>query len=343
LSGAQITFPSGACYEVNGSSGGHALTINDLNNVLVNGNGATFDDPMSNWPTNSSIWEAEGGSNITFENMTIDGSNPYGGCLQGDVTSPCSAEQGCYTSEEEYQFGIDYEATQGGTVNNVTVNDVGGDDISLEDLNGNVNSLPNTGITIENSTFNNNGRMGIGVVDANGVTINNNTFTGVCWEAVDMESDVAAEYSANVTITNNTVTSSDFGLLSDGGSASAAHSGPVIVTGNISDLPSTSESNISIQSIVGQVTSSFTINDNTLSSNGAQGIYIGYQSNGVVNGNTVTIYYSEPTTYVVDLSQVSNAKVTNNTGLNGTSGSWAGGVYTDGTDTNITKSGNSPP
>ena len=337
--GSTIQFQTDGCYEVN-----ETITLPYLSNITVNGEGSTFEDTV--WPTNNSIWEAEGGSNITFENMTIDGSNPYAGCLAGDSSGPC-ATQGCYTASYEWQYGVDFEGTQGGTVNNVAINNVGGDFVETEDLNDNVNSAPTTNITIENSIFTNNGRMGVGITDANGVTIENNIFTGVCWEMVDMESDVSVEFSKNVAILNNTLGSNDFGILSDGGNAVAANEGPVTVTGNtMNTCPATTESPIQLDSIVGQVTTGFTINNNYLVSNGAlAGIGIYNESNGVVDGNSVDMCtYQGGSPYVVLLNTDNNLTIENNNGDIGIhQGSWAGGVYIDSLSTNVITSGNDPP
>jgi hypothetical protein len=334
--GAQVNFPSGACYEAN-----ETLVVPYLNNVIVNGNGSTFENTLygngTTTGTNNTIWEAEGGSNITFENMTVLGPNNTDYCnINGNY---------------EWQYGIAFNDTQGGMVNNVTINQTFGDSVETQDNDNNVALGPTTGIVIENSTLENDGRMAIGITDGRNITIENNTISA-CGEVVDMETDTSGEYSQDVSIINNTIGWNSFGLLSMGGNAAPANSGDVTVTGNtMTYYPNTTEAAITLNSITGIVTTGFTITNNTLLTTGGNGVEVHNASNGTISNNTVALgTYQGGAPYPVNLAAYdSNITVTNNSGVKGTAtnngfGSGAdwpdGAVYVDSTCYNITQSGN---
>ena len=326
--GSTIQLQTGGCYGQDGT-----ILLANRNNLTINGEGSTFEALAS--MAGNSFWAVQGGTNITFTNMTIQGDNPYAEVLQG---SP-----GCYNAGWEWQYGFAFDGTDGGTVNGVTINDIYGDFVEAEDDNGNTYSAPATNILIENSTFSGAGRMGIGITDGNGVTIEHNSFNWVCWEMVDIETDTAWEYSQNVNIIDNTLGANNFGMLSDGGHAAAANSGNVTVTGNTMTVPpSTTESPIQLESING-VPSNFTIDNNTLITNGGQGIHINTESNGTVENNTIAMdSNSSSSAYPVSLVLASNVQVENNTGTCYYEIWWSSApVYTDSTDTGITQSGNS--
>jgi parallel beta-helix repeat protein len=320
-SGAQITFPSTACYEVN-----ETLVLTNLNNVIVNGNGATFENTV--YPTNNSIWEALDGSNITFENMTINGSDPT-----------CA-----YNASYEWQYGVDYQATQGGTVNNVTVNNVGGDGVEAEyDPGiGAVASPPVTNLTIENSTVDCTGRMGIGLTDANGVTVNNNLIENNRWYGIDIEPDVVQEYASNITMTGNTFTNINFGLLSDGGPGYYPNNGNITFSNNIETThPLTCIPPIQMEAPSGTYRYNYTVTGNTLYSYG-DGIQLLGDDNMAISGNTVTFVTGGGcggTPYGVHVGDSHTVSITSNSFPFYLSAG-GGADYVDGLSTNVTASGN---
>jgi hypothetical protein len=281
--GAQVNFPSGACYEVNES-----LSISGLSNVIVNGNGSTFENiytaadcpggmttpPTADCP--ATIWQAVGGYNISFENMTIEGNS----------AAACNP-----SSSYEWQFGIAYNGTQGGTVNNVTVDDVYGDFVETQD-NGSTYSLPTTNILIENSTFNGAGRMGIGVTDASGVTVKNNSFDNACGWMVDIEPDTSWEYGQNVYVIDNTLGTVQLGMVVNYGSSSPANSGNIVVTGNtMTQVPQTTETTVQFGGVgLGtspQARSGVTFNNNYVLAGGGSGVEFNYVNNVTMENNTI--------------------------------------------------------
>ena len=330
--GSTIQFQPGGCYGQDGT-----ILLANRNNLTINGEGSTFEALAS--MAGNSFWAAQGGTNITFTNMTIQGDNPYAEVLQG---SP-----GCYNAGWEWQYGFAFDGTDGGTVNGVTVNDIYGDFVEAEDDNGNTHSAPATNILIENNTFSGAGRMGIGITDGNGITIEHNSFNWVCWEMVDIETDTPYEYGENVNIIDNTLGSNNFGILSDGGNSAPTNNGNVTVTGNtMTSYPATTESPIILNPITGIVSTGFTIDNNTLETNGSAGIQVASESNGQIENNNVDYDYPEGGTHNgIDISSGdSNILVENNVEPVCCSlTSWPGGgvlVYVDPSDTNITVSGN---
>jgi hypothetical protein len=326
--GSTIQFQTDGCYEVN-----ETLLFVNMANIIVNGNGATFDNTLTD--TNATIWDAQGGSNITFENMTIEGSQESVWGTGATWLTNCSTG-----SPYEWQYGITFDGTQGGLVDNVTINDVSGDFIEAEDDNGNSHSAPAANILIENSTFSYAGRMGIGVTDGDGVTVQNSSFSNVCGWMVDMETDTSYEYSANVNILNNTLDGGDFGMLSDGGNAAPANSGPVTVTGNtMLAAPNTDVDPITVNPITGTVSTGFVIDNNYIITLNA-GIAVNSENNGVINNNQVGLAtYQGGSPTPVDIASDNSVQIENNTGFCYLDNWGWGAVYTD-SSTNITQSGN---
>lgn len=330
VNGEQVVFPSGGCYKVNGDDNGvgdPALVISNLKNIMVNGNGSTFEDVTT--PTNATIWEALNGYNINFENMTITG-----------VDTTCA-----YNATYEYQFGIDYQATQGGTVNNVTINNVAGDFVEAEynHVIGPTTSLPATNITIENSAFTCAGRMGIGLTDVSGAIIQNNTIASVNWSGIDVETDVYQEQGSNIQVLNNHFTSITLAVFSNHGQGSYPNVGNITFNGNVeTNTPGTCESAWEVGApSAGLYRWNYTIENNTLYSGGA-GFDVEDVNNATISGNTaiwtVGLGCGQPDygVYLVDSHTIA---ITNNTFTN--YGSSGGGVYkADGLTTGLTVSGN---
>jgi hypothetical protein len=315
--GSTIQFQPRGCYDQDNS-----LTIADRNNLVIDGNSSTFRSQAG--PSNNSVWTVEGGSNISFQNMTIYGSNP--------TPAP---EAGCYDASLEWQYGIDYQATQGGTVNNVSINDVYGDFIEAEYDHrvGAVASAPTRNILVKNSTFNGNGRMGVGLTDVDGFILQNTTMTGVCWDAVDVETDVNQEYGRNIQILNNTFTSLNLAVLSNYGMGYDPNVDNITLSGNTeTNGPSTCESAVAIGQYPGEYRSNYTIANNHFY-DGGYGMDIGGVDNLTINGNLFTFYNlgCNPGTGV-NLSDSHTVLIENNT----FSGGYTGVDTVDGLSTGVT-------
>jgi hypothetical protein len=339
--GSTIQFQPGGCYGQDGT-----ILLANRNNLTINGEGSTFEALAS--MAGNSFWAVQGGTNITFTNMTIQGDNPYAEVLQG---SP-----GCYNAGWEWQYGFAFDGTDGGTVNGVTINDIYGDFVEAEDDNRNTYSAPATNILIENNTFSGAGRMGIGITDGNGVTIEHNSFNWVCWEMVDIETDTPYEYGENVNIIDNTLGYNNFGLVANYGEASPATSGNVVVTGNtMTEVPATTETPLQLGGVgLGtspQARSGCTVTGNYVISGGGTGIILNYVNNVTMENNTVA-YGDEQggSATGFSLAAVNTAVIENNdfpslvTPYNASGFDFPGGLDSiDDLSTDITLVGNTLP
>ena len=278
--GSTIQFQPGGCYGQNGT-----IYVTDRSDLIIDGNGSTFKSLVGQ--DDASNWEVQAGSNITFENLTIQGDNPYAGILQGDP--------GCYTTSLEWQYGIAFDGTQGGTVNSVHIYDVYGDFVEAQDdlRVGVYNSPPSRNIMVENSYFDGNGRMGVGLTDVIGFTMQNTTMNDVCWDAVDVELDVNQEYGLDINIIDNTFGPMNFALLSNYGAGYGDHVGNITVSGNTETVPpATTESPISIGQVPGTYRSNYTISNNYLLDLGGNGIEMAGIDNSTIENNAV-LYASD--------------------------------------------------
>jgi hypothetical protein len=264
--GSTINFQPGGCYLID-----YIIRVTDRNNLVINGNGATFRDTASD--PGITTWGTEGGSNITYENMTIYGSDP--------------SHQ--YVASLEWQYGIDFEATQGGTVNNVNIYNVYGDFVEAEydHQAGAIASQPARNILVENSNFSGAGRMGVGLTDVIGFTMENTSISDVTWDAVDVETDVNQEYASNIQILNNTFSTITLSLLSNYGYGYYPNVGNITFSGNIeTNAPSTCAGPVGVNKFPGEYRSNYTITNNQLYS-GSGGIGIDGVENATIANNTV--------------------------------------------------------
>ena len=333
--GSTIQFQRGGCYGED-----NTIYITDRSNLVIDGNGATFRALSLAAMGVNSNWNVWGGSNITFEDMTIQGDNPYAGILQGNP--------GCYNASLEWQYGIAFDGVDGGTVNDVNIRDVYGDFVEAEDENRDP-ALYSSNILVENSNFNGNGRMGIGITDAENVTIENNTFNRVCWEMVDIELGDNGEYGKNINIIDNTLGSNNFGLLANQGAGLPATVGNITVIGNImTSTPATTQSPITL-GWPGIYRSNYTINNNYIISGGGDGMDLYGTSHSVIEYNTL-VYGSDQggTEYGINLADTHNLLIEYNacTYLPPLGGSFNGGAVVQDSEepsTNITLIGNTDP
>lgn len=187
-----VTFPARACYVVN-----ETLLLQDTTGLTINGNGSTFEETVS--PTNAApivdLWQD---TNLTVENMTIDGNYDGNDVNEGD-------------------YGFVFEGDSGVSLRDLQVNNIQGDFLYLSppyDITNSTDAL-NTSILVTDSTFTNAGYHGVTVQSVDGLTISHDTFNGIGVDAMDFEYD---DYSTpfnpdgtpywaaqdNVTISDNT-------------------------------------------------------------------------------------------------------------------------------------------
>ncbi|MBV9279691.1 MAG: hypothetical protein JOZ41_06390, partial [Chloroflexi bacterium] len=105
--GATIEFPANGCYNQDGE-----IDVINKSNMTIEGNGSTF-HATTQGTYRRSNWVFREDSNVAAENMTVYGAEP-------DATITNGLKDGsCYYHPLEWQMGYDFQATSGGTLNNV--------------------------------------------------------------------------------------------------------------------------------------------------------------------------------------------------------------------------------
>lgn len=179
-----ITFTAGGCYLVQGT-----LQFSSRNGLTFEGNGATI-EATTVADGQRAHWRFLSGSNITFHNMTIIGPD-----TTGYTVLP--------TGSMEWQHGIDLRGVTGATISAMTIRNVYGDCIFLGiSIDGSSTWASN--VYAHDNTCQDNGRNGVTVDGAKGVTLDHNTYTRPGMYGVDIEPDNLPEGGENVSITNST-------------------------------------------------------------------------------------------------------------------------------------------
>ncbi len=157
-------------------------TIEDLNNTpAVNtGHGTPHGQPM---------FDVLGGSDVSFENLTMTGIN-----------------RGGYHPRLAFQAAIELDGTIGAMLSGLTISKTFGDGINLEPLRGASDHKsghivnPCEDVSIANVVIRGAGRQGITLASVDGVTITNVTIRNAAMDAFDFEADQNNEGAKNVLI-----------------------------------------------------------------------------------------------------------------------------------------------
>ena len=214
-----VVFAPSACYLVNES-----LFLRAFNDVVFDGNGATFRQttpttesmvlaadvtPYSGTsykpfyadvsiPIPPDIWYFDGGSDITIEDMTIDGPNTDQDSTSGGGTMVDS--------------GIELDGVQRAVIRDNNIDHVDGDFVTLMGLFDAPTanwSYPTTDVTIAGNSLHMSGRQGITPESVNRVSITGNTFSNVAATNIDMESGVIGGCACDVSVDSNVFSTSD--------------------------------------------------------------------------------------------------------------------------------------
>lgn len=209
----EVEFAAGGCYQVDGT-----LYLRGLSDFIFDGNGAEFeqtkvvdgelrDDPPPDRPaycgsgrfTKSQgtiptgfdiMWFVEGGCDLMFESMDIDGTNTAG--------SPGGSL--------EQDSAIQLSGVQRALVTGETIDGVWGDFVTVTGLHeapDGGGDFPSSNVTISDNNFLSSGRQGVTVVYGNDVTITANTFSNVPATAIDIESEVVGGFEGNILVSDN--------------------------------------------------------------------------------------------------------------------------------------------
>ncbi len=271
--GSVLQFGANKCYGIN-----RTIVLQDRVGLTIDGNGSTF-RALTTGDGNRDVWRIEGGANITLRNMTVRGANANGGL-----------NDNAYVPSLEWQHGFRFAGTQTALLDNVRVSHVYGDfveamwDWRLPDP---YSAPMSTNITVQNSQFERNGRMGFGLTGVDGFTLLNSYVGEVNMAAVDLELDFDTALGRNIRILNNTFGPHRFALFANGGAGSAPNVGNILISGNRETAaPVTCEPTIFTSSPDGTYRTGWTVTDNefitlsdTLLLDGAEGVSVA--------GNTV--------------------------------------------------------
>jgi Right handed beta helix region len=186
------------CFLVNE---GMSMTLND---ITISG-GTWKDDtpPAASVPyedINAVFWLV-GGSNITVENLSIQGVNG----------AP-------YNEGVAFQGGIRSDGVQGLTISGVSVRGLGGDGITLT---GSDRSpyMPTANAVVTNVTITDVGRQGITLSDIDGAKLSNLALTNIGLDTFDMEADNYGEVAQNVVVNGCTANGAGGDFFGNGGQA----------------------------------------------------------------------------------------------------------------------------
>jgi hypothetical protein len=210
-----LQFPQSACYRVDDS-----LRIEDRHGLVFEGNGVTFKVVSEPDPRRRHI-AVYGGGDLVFRNLTVQGAHPNAGT---------AAE--AYQTAREFQHAFALQGVEGALLERVRAFDVYGDFVYIGP-----DTRPGRGqpwsrrITVQNSTFERNGRQGISVVAGEDVLISGNRIGEVRRATFDLEPTAATWGARRVRIVNNTTGAGRLLWLASGGQG--ANVSDITITGNV--------------------------------------------------------------------------------------------------------------
>ncbi|HXQ43272.1 MAG TPA: hypothetical protein VN816_01445 [Acidimicrobiales bacterium] len=215
--GTLVRPPVGACYEVD-----RGITLPFPHGLTIDG--GTFENrtTVRTFPGNGigrATFAVVGGSQVTFEDLTIKGANPAG-----------------YHPPLAFEAGIELEGTAHADIRNVAVEHVYGDGISLDPLRGASDHLSGailsatTDLTVDRVVITGVGRQGMTLASVNGADIDDVALSDVGINTFDVEADQANEGAENVTIDGCTSSSANGGsFFANGGAGNGKQTGGIVV------------------------------------------------------------------------------------------------------------------
>ncbi len=300
--GSTLEFGQDACYRIDGR-----LLILNRHNLVFAGNNATFKAVTDGRELNDTDartrahWSVRRSSNITFKDMTIQGSNPYAG-----------TQEEAYVAALEAQHGIELGSVQGGLIDNVKIYDVYGDFVYFGG-NSTLGTLTSN-FTVRNSHFERNGRQGMAFTGAEDILIENNYIGQVRRTTFDIEPNFSNGHVRRITIDKNTLGPKRLGLLSANGAGSIVEditfsSNNLKGTGlsaSIGATPTTRRSRIKIIN---------NTSDTGSGNSGGSAFYFTRVDDVEVSGNTMQVQYGRGMS-AVQVYGSAKARIFNNTFLN---------------------------
>jgi Right handed beta helix region len=186
---SSIAFPAGACYLVPAY-----IMIQDRTGLTFNGNGAIFkrtqlSPPELSYPNPNPYWWVLRGTGMTFNNMTITGTN-----TTSDLDYQPSV--GAYKIEYEFEAAFRVDSTTNFNADRITVDAVWGDGFQIQGGNS---------ATVTNSRISRNGRQGITGADVGNILMAHNTITLSRRAGIDLENNVESDVVSGAEIHHNTI------------------------------------------------------------------------------------------------------------------------------------------
>ncbi len=185
-----LKFPANGCYRIDGTiriSGKHGLTLDGGNSrfrAMTNGS----ELPAKEARTRDQFIVMNS-SNVTIENASAVGDNPHAGMSDS-----------AYVPAFEAQQGFDIQSSSFVTLDHDQAYDVYGDFVYIGG-----GTTPSRYVTVSNSTFRANGRIGITVGNATDVSIHNNNLDQMRRSVFDLEPYASNWVIERVTIQDNTI------------------------------------------------------------------------------------------------------------------------------------------
>jgi hypothetical protein len=185
-----LTFPANGCYRIDGT-----IAISDKHSLTIDGGNSRFKamtDGSALPPKEARTRDqflVRRSSNITIKNAIAYGANPHAG-----------SDDRAYVAAFEAQHGFEVSSSSFVTLDHVQAYNVYGDFVYIGG-----GTVPSHYVTLKNSTFRANGRIGVSVVNATDVLISHNVLDQMRRSVFDLEPFSVKWIIQRVTIQNNTV------------------------------------------------------------------------------------------------------------------------------------------
>lgn len=187
--------------------------IEDRTGLTFNGNGAAFkrtklSPPKLRYPNPNPFWWILRGSDITFNNMKVIGTNTV-----SDLEYEPAV--GAYKVEYEFEAAFRAEGVKNFTADRITIDAVRGDGFQLQGGDR---------ASITNSRISRNGRQGITGADISNIQLAYNTITLSRRAGIDLENNVEADVVSGAEIHHNRIGSVQLALAAGGpGAVNGVH------------------------------------------------------------------------------------------------------------------------
>jgi hypothetical protein len=293
---SSVLFPSEACYRIDGT-----LQITNRTGLTFSGNGTTFSGKRHVEGSLPHVG-VYGSTNITFKDLTIRGANPHAGLHEDAFQAP---------RQWEAAWGI--EGSQGILLDSVQAYDVFGDFVTIQPQWVGQTPVTSRNITVRNSRFQRNGRMGIAITGAETVTIRNNYIGEVRHALLDLEPEWKALPINNIEFVGNTTGGVWLLWIANGGICNAGVSN-IYVADNVMQADAGMPLFHTIPRSGCPQRGPFTIERNTLIARGS--MYAAFDFTRVhdviLRQNRVRFYHDHRTRVLVNLSTSTRVSVLDN-------------------------------